>query len=86
MISKSEHPVAWGVLMYQLEDAHEHLSDLIREMSTGSDVGEPELRVNLGHIYAHLNRFWNARNIVESLSEEQWHSMRTFPADLEPIA
>lgn len=86
MINKVEHPVAWSLLLYELEDAREHLGVLIKEMTTEQDFAEPELRISLGHVAAHLNRAWNSRNSTGTLSPEQRNAFREFPQDLEPIA
>lgn len=37
MISKEGAPVAWAALMYELEDAQEHLAALISIMSSDTD-------------------------------------------------
>ena len=72
--------------MYELEDAQEHLTNLVKQISTDSAYGEPELRVDLGHVLAHLNRAWNSRNAKTELTSEQWEAFRAFPTDLEPVA
>ena len=74
------------MFLYDLEDAHEHLGELIKQVSTDASYGEPELRVDLGHVYAHLNRAWNRRLKSEDLTDEEWEASREFPDDLEPIA
>ena len=56
MISKESAPAAWATLMYELEDAQEHLTTLISEMSSRADYDEVNLRIDLGHVFAHLNR------------------------------
>jgi hypothetical protein len=52
---------------YELEDAADALAMLLREMNEDG-FGEPELRINLGHVYAHLNRAWHSRNATASAS------------------
>ena len=42
--------MAWAMLSYELEDAAEHLVELLRRMEERSDYGEPELRIDLGHV------------------------------------
>jgi hypothetical protein len=85
MINKQKHPVAWAALMYELEDAREHLSHLISEIESDPDYSEGNFRVDLGHVYAHLNRAWHGRNAVNGLPEKDWQSASQFPQDLEPV-
>lgn len=89
MIDPQRDPLAWSMLMYELEDAHEHLGNLIREMK----ADEVAFRIDLGHVYAHLNRAWNLRDKDDAwhdASNPDWNTeydaARAFPTDLEPIA
>ncbi len=86
MINRKDSPMAWGMLLSELEDAHEHLGNLIKDMSADPEYGEPELRVDLGHVYAHLNRAWRRRLKREDFTDSEWDVAREFPDDLEPIA
>jgi len=79
MINRTDNPVGWSLLLSELEDAHEHLGNLIKEISDGSEYGEPELQIDLGHVYAHLNRAWRRRVIAEDFSEAEWEAARAFP-------
>ena len=85
MISKESAPAAWATRMYELEDAQEHLATLISEMSSQVDYGEVNLRVDLGHVFTHLNRAWHLRDLTEDLGQEQWQRAGQFPKDLDPI-
>jgi hypothetical protein len=85
MINKQEHPVGWADLMYELEDAREHLSRLILEIASDPDYGDGNLRVDLAHVYAHLNRAWHGRNAADGLPDKQRDSASQFPQDLEPV-
>lgn len=85
MISKESAPAAWSTLMYELEDAQEHLATLISKMSSQVDYGEVNLRIDLGHVFAHLNRAWHLRDLTEDLDQEQWQRASQFPKDLDPI-
>ena len=86
MINRHEHPVGWAQLMSELEDAHEHLGRLIAEMTENTDYGDPNLAVDLGHVFAHLNRAWYCRTKPDNLSDAEWESAREYPSDLRPIA
>ena len=94
MIDPKRDPLAWSMLMYELEDAHEHLGDLIREMDACAD--EVEFRIQLAHVHAHLNRAWNLRDKDDAwhdafvrrdpVQDAEYEAARAFPTDLEPIA
>ena len=86
MIDRNLNPVGWTFFLDDLQDAHEHLGQLIKEIGSDPDFGEPELQVHLGHVYAHLNRAWRRRNVPEDFSDAEWEAARAFPDDLEPVA
>lgn len=85
MIDREKHPMGWNLFLDELESAHEHLANLIKEATEGKEYSEEDLRVDLGHIYAHLNRAWYRRNIPEDFPEQDWDFASKFPDDLEPI-
>jgi len=85
MISKESAPVGWAALMYELEDAQEHLATLISEMNKDPEYDEANLRIDLGHVFSHLNRAWHRRNHADDLDEENWQRASQFPTDLDPI-
>ncbi len=85
MLNKHEHPVGWAGLMYELEDAREHLSRLIADIERNPDYDESNFRVDLGHVYAHLNRAWHSRSAADGLPEQEWERSSCFPQDLEPV-
>ena len=86
MINRKDDPVAWAMLLSDLEDAHEHLGELIKDLSAESDYGEPELRIDLGHVYAHLNRAWRRRLMSNDFTDSEWEAAGGFPHDIEPVA
>lgn len=77
--------MAWSQFLYELEDAKEHLEKLISDTQRDSAYSEEQFRVDLGHVYAHLNRAWNTRNNENGATEENWDIMTKFPTDLEPV-
>lgn len=83
MISKESAPVAWSALMYELEDAQEHLTSMIANMNSDADYGEGNLRVDLGHVFSHLNRAWHRRGNIDGLDEVEWLEASKFPTDLD---
>jgi hypothetical protein len=86
MINRENNPVGWALLLDDLAEAHEHLGNLIKEISDDPGYSEGNLRVDLGHVYAHLNRAWFRRNVTEDFPESQWDTATSFPNDLEPVA
>jgi hypothetical protein len=71
--------------MYELEDAQEHLAALISKMNSEPDYDEANLRIDLGHVFSHMNRAWHRRDSAEDLCEERWLQASQFPKDLDPI-
>lgn len=87
MISEKEHPVAWALIISEMEEACEHLRSLIDEMAKQGLIDEEVFAVDLGHIFAHLNRVWNARSDPESenWTGDVWERNSQFPDDLKPV-
>jgi len=85
MITKKDNYAEWALLMHELDDAKEHLETLMREMTDDPGYDEANLRVDLGHIYSHLNRGWNARNqLGTKWTQEQQEELSRFPKDIDP--
>jgi hypothetical protein len=85
MINQRENPVAWALLLYELEDACEHLENLVHTMANDGQIDEVNFRIDMGHVYAHLNRAWNGRTEAEEVSRERWKAQSQLPTDLEPV-
>lgn len=83
MIAKDQ--VGWALMMYELTDALEHLTELVDELSRRDDYSDEEMAIDLGHVYAHLNRAWYRRNIEEDFDESDRETASQFPIDLQPI-
>jgi hypothetical protein len=84
MINNKSNPVEWSSLLYELEDAKEHLENLISEISKNGEVDEQEYMVQIGHIYAHINRSWNSRNKIGEYNDKERELFTSFPKDIEP--
>jgi hypothetical protein len=85
MISIKNAPVSWAMLMYDLDDARDDLENLLTEMrNDGAKVDEEYFRIRLSHIYWHLNRAWNCRDVPDDLLETDKPNAGQFPHDLEP--
>lgn len=72
--------------MYELEEAYEHLGDLLKEMSAKGCIDIESYSINIAHIYAHLNRGWHSRNLKGEMSDDIWEKYSHFPDDLTPLA
>ncbi|GLQ98166.1 hypothetical protein [Dyella mobilis] len=83
MIDKQLQPVEWCSFMYELEDALEHLGNLIKDIEHDPDYSDEDLRIDLGHVYAHLNRAW--RRSAKAVPDGDWDWASRFPDDLEPV-
>jgi hypothetical protein len=83
MIDRKLQPVEWAAFLYELEDAKEHLEALIKDIGHDLDYDENNLRVDLGHIYAHLNRAW--RRSMKAVDDGEWDKASQFPDDLMPV-
>jgi hypothetical protein len=86
MINPKHNPVEWALLVNELSEAHEHLGALISKLGSASEYDEEWLRVDMGHLMAHLNHAWARRNCARSLTDEEWEQFREYPQDLRPIA
>ena len=86
MINSKNNPVQWALWLDEFDEPREHLDRLIAALAAESDYDESRLRVDLGHVMAHLNRAWARRNIPRDLTDEEWESFREYPKDLQPIA
>lgn len=86
MINSNDHPVGWAMLIQELEDAHEHLGKLIGDLANEEGYSEREFRIDLSHVYAHINRGWRRRLMSDDFTAGEWDAAREFPDDLKPIA
>lgn len=86
MLNQAEHYVAWALLAHELDEARDHLESLVTEMASAGRIEEGEFQVQLGHVFAHLNRAWHSRNDpnFDQLSQDEYVKRGQFPRDLEP--
>ena len=85
MINGKDHPVEWAMLSYELADAIEHLQSLSDEIVPNGSIDDADFEVQLGHVFAHLNRAWNSRNRKGEASDKQRELETQFPTDISPI-
>ncbi len=84
VITLNDNPVEWALLVHDLDDAREHLVDLLAA-SNSPDFDETEFGIQLAHIYSHLNRAWNSRDHLGEQSEADFQRFSDFPKDLHPL-
>ncbi|KAI9130823.1 hypothetical protein [Acaryochloris sp. CCMEE 5410] len=82
MINATDSPINWALLLYELDDAKEHIESLMSQMAEQGQIDEIDFKIQIAHVYAHLNRSWNTRNLADDTAEER---SSAFPNDLEPI-
>jgi len=82
VINQTDNNVAWTLLMDELDDAKEYLTDLTNQMATTGRIDEGDFARHLGHVYAHLNRAWHGRNQRRESTDEQRAQFTQFPKDL----
>lgn len=86
MVDRATNPAGWAMLVQELDDAREHLEALVATMVADGRIDQPDFAVQLGHVYAHLNRAWNGRSDPEAaISDASWDVTSRFPADLNPV-
>ena len=86
MINNAEHPVAWALLIYEIDDLREHLDTLAKAMADSGSIDEQDFRVHVAHAYAHLNRIWNSRDDgSDDGMARRMDEFSKFPTDIEPI-
>lgn len=76
-------------ILYNLKEALEQLSNTIRELETDKDYEYGDFRVDMEHLYHHVNTAWNAQNSSNQesreCSESNYNVWRQFPKDMDWI-
>ena len=85
MINGKENPVEWAQMGYELDEVIEHLQKISSQFTPQSKIDESEFGVDIGHIYAHLNRIWNSRNHKGDIHQEQFEKFSKFPDDVDLV-
>ncbi len=85
MTNNQNNPVNWSLLLYELSGAHEAPGNLFNEMNDDGKIDEVEFRIQLSHIYRHLNTAWNSRNRDSVATDAEHASEALFPNDLNPL-
>lgn len=71
--------------MFELTDAQEHLAALIRDLDGAGNVETSAFAVDLGHVFAHLNRAWYRHKVADDIPDSEWEAASAFPRDLSPV-
>ena len=86
MINQSDHPVAWGLLLFEIEDVRERLESLVRQMSDAGRIDEEAFAVDIRRAYVHLNRIWHSRNDGRAaIPDEDLDRYSKLPTDLDSV-
>ena len=56
-------------VVWNLKEAREALAELIADMEADTDYDFGEFRVDMEHVYHHVNTVWNARDATKESSE-----------------
>jgi len=86
MINAKDNPVEWGLLLYCLDDAREHIESSIKDMQEDDEFDETDFDVQISHIYHHLNQAWNGRDMSSKMTLKKHDEItKTMPTDLKYI-
>jgi hypothetical protein len=85
MINDKENPVEWALLMYDLSDVQEHVKSLLDQMVEDGQCSEEDFAVQVGHLYAHLNRVWNSRRHIGEIDDAHFLAYSQFPTDIDHV-
>ena len=80
-MNAKDNPVAWALLIAELEDVQEHTESLIKELMKKESIDNIEYEIDIAHIYSHLNRAWHRRKFKDDLTEEEWEKGSKLPID-----
>jgi hypothetical protein len=73
-------------ILYNLKEALEQLTETISDFENNNDYEYAEFKVDMEHLYHHLNTAWNAQNSTEQesnvCSDCDYNQWRQFPQDL----
>jgi hypothetical protein len=74
-------------ILFHLNDARKAIEQLTSNLESKADYGIDEYRVDMQHVYHHLNTAWNGRDADEARTrasaQKDFNIWRQFPKDLE---
>ena len=77
-------------ILFHLTEAREAIQKLIEELQSDQDYQFGNYRVDMEHLYHHVNSAWNGRDAskeaVDACSQEDFRRWRQFPTDIELLS
>lgn len=77
-------------ILFHLTEAREAIQELIEELKSDQEYEFGNYRVEMGHLYHHVNSAWNGRDAskeaVDVCSQEDFHRWCQFPTDIELLS
>jgi predicted transposase YbfD/YdcC len=74
-------------VLWNLKKARGALDELIADMHADADYDYGEFRVDMEHLYHHINTAWNAPDAstesTDACAQEDFDRWRQFPQDIE---
>jgi hypothetical protein len=74
-------------MLFHLSEGHEQLQKTIEAIKHNPDYGIEDYRVEIGHLYHHLNTAWNGRDATDEEHREcvdgDFNRWRKFPKEDE---
>ena len=74
-------------VLWNLKEAREAIGQLIADIEADADYDFGEFRVDMEHLYHHINTAWNARDAsterADACSQADFDRWRQFPQDIE---
>ena len=76
-------------VLYNLEEAHEEIGLIIRDLKRDPAYSEKQLERALRHVAHHVNIAWNARRArveaIHDATDDELTRWSAYPTDLEPL-
>ncbi len=74
-------------IRFHLTEARQALEQLITELDSDTEYEFGDYRVDIEHVYHHINSAWNGRDAsaaaVDACTQEDFDTWRKFPTDIE---
>ena len=75
------------IILSNLREAHEELTDTIKDLETKPDYDFGDFMVPMMHIFHHLNFAWNIRDVdtekYANLSDADYKKWEKYPKDFD---
>ena len=74
-------------ILFQLEEGLEQLQQTIEKINSDKEFCEVDFKIDMEHLYHHINTAWNSRLSSSSETKEQsdldFKTLRQFPIDID---